>query len=291
MPETAMTQAGKFKAACIQMKSAKEPAANIARVEALVREAAAAGAELIMTPEMSNAIDRPKEALAARLSTQDSCPAVASFKALVRETGKFLLAGSVGVKTDNGMLANRSLLFSPQGQILAKYDKAHMFDVDLPNGESYRESGTFEAGSEIVTADLPWGRLGLSICYDMRFAYMYRTMAQAGCSFITVPASFTVPTGRAHWHVLLRARAIETGCFVFAPAQCGTHEDGRKTYGHSIIVSPWGDVLADAGEAEEAVIVSEIDTSLVTEARRRIPALTHDRDLVYSGGDSKEAAQ
>lgn len=281
-----------FKAACVQMSARKDPAVNAARVEAMVRKAAAQGADLIMTPEMTNIINRPREAVAEAVQHEEDCITAARFSALAKETGKHLLAGSLGVQAGGGKLANRSILFGPDGQVMARYNKIHMFDVDLPNGERYRESGTFEAGHEAVLADLPWGRLGMTICYDMRFAYLYRLLAQAGASFISVPAAFTVPTGRAHWHVLLRARAIETGCFVFAPAQCGTHDDGRNTYGHSLIVSPWGEVLADAGEEPEAIVMAEIDTTKVMEARSQVPALTHDRDVTLAvASAARDAAE
>ena len=287
-----MSEHSVFKAACIQMSARKDPAVNADRVEALVREAAANGADLIMTPEMTNIINRPREAVAAAVQAEEDCINAARFAALATETGKHLLAGSLGVQAGGGKLANRSILFGPDGKVMARYNKIHMFDVNLPNGETYRESSTFEAGREAVTADLPWGRLGMTICYDMRFAYLYRMLAKAGCSFISVPAAFTVPTGRAHWHVLLRARAIETGCFVFAPAQCGTHDDGRKTYGHSLIVAPWGDVLADAGEEPEAIVMAEIDTRRVAEARGQVPSLTHDRDVVLAGSAAaRDAAE
>ena len=175
-------------------------------------------------------------------------------------------------------VANRSFLFDPRGRIVTTYDKIHMFDVDLPNGERYRESRAFAAGCRAVLADLPWGRLGLSVCYDIRFPHLYRSLAKAGADFLTVPAAFTKVTGEAHWHILLRARAIETGCFVFAPAQTGTHVgDGRKTYGHSLIVGPWGEILADAG-TDVGFITADIDTALIAQARGQVPALTHDVD-------------
>ncbi len=280
-----------FTAACIQMCSGRDPQVNIDNVATMVRQAARQGADLIMTPEMTNIIDSPRASVAAKVRREDSCLAVARFAELAAETGKHILAGSLGVQAGDGKLANRSLLFGPDGAVMARYDKAHMFDVDLPNGERYRESSTFAAGDKAVFADLPWGRLGLTICYDVRFAYQYRMLAQQGCSFISVPAAFTVPTGRAHWHVLLRARAIETGCFVFAPAQSGTHEEGRKTYGHSLIVSPWGEVLADAGDVTSGIIMAEIDPAKVAEARGRIPALTHDKTLGITGTLSQAAAE
>ncbi|MEO9874563.1 MAG: carbon-nitrogen hydrolase family protein [Anderseniella sp.] len=280
-----------FTAACIQMCSGRDPQSNLEVAADLVRQAASDGADLIMTPEMTNIIDSPRAAVAAKVQAEEDCIAVAKFAELAAETGKCILAGSLGVQAGNGKLANRSLLFAPDGRVLARYDKAHMFDVDLPNGERYRESSTFAAGDKAVFADLPWGRLGLTICYDVRFAYQYRMLAQQGCSFISVPAAFTVPTGSAHWHVLLRARAIETGCFVFAPAQSGTHEEGRKTFGHSLIVSPWGDVLADAGDVTTGIVMAEIDPAKVTRARGRVPALTHDKVLSIADDVSQAAAE
>lgn len=273
------------------MCSGRDPQSNIEIAAELVRRAAGDGADLIMTPEMTNIIDSPRSSVAAKVQVEENCPAVAKFADLAAETGKHILAGSFGVQAGAGKLANRSLLFAPDGTVLARYDKAHMFDVDLPNGERYRESSTFAAGDKVVFADLPWGRLGLTICYDVRFAYQYRMLAQQGCSFISVPAAFTVPTGTAHWHILLRARAIETGCFIFAPAQSGSHEEGRRTYGHGLIVSPWGEVLADAGETTSGIVMAEIDPAKVVQARSRIPALLHDKALGIADGVSQEAAE
>jgi len=280
-----------FTAACIQLCSGRDPQSNVDAVGLLIRQAANDGAELIMTPEMTNIIDSPRSSVAAKVQPEEDCIAVARFAELSAETGKYILAGSLGVQAGNGKLANRSLLFAPDGSVMARYDKAHMFDVDLPNGERYRESSTFAAGDRAVFADLPWGRLGLTICYDLRFAYQYRMLAHQGCSFISVPAAFTVPTGTAHWHILLRARAIETGCFIFAPAQSGSHEEGRNTFGHSLIVSPWGEVLADAGETTPGIVMAEIDSAKVTQARKRIPALSHDKVLSVADGISMAAAE
>jgi predicted amidohydrolase len=203
-------------------------------------------------------------------------PAIAAFGGLAKETGAWLLAGSLSVKRGDRKIANRSYLFDPGGRVVASYDKIHMFDVAIGDGQTYRESATFEPGTEAVIADLPWGRLGLSICYDVRFPHLYRALAKDGADFLAVPAAFTHVTGTAHWHVLLRARAIETGCFVIAPAQCGTHAEGRRTYGHSLIVDPWGEVLADGGE-EVGFVTAEIDPAKVDEARRKVPSLSHDR--------------
>jgi predicted amidohydrolase len=267
-----------FKAACIQMTAGREIGPNLEQAAALIRKAAAAGAQLIMTPE-NTSIMEPNKALAVEKGLPEaSHHGLPFFSALARELGVWLLIGSMAIKLESGKLANRSFLFGPDGRVQARYDKIHMFDVDLPNGETYRESATMQAGQAAVVAETPWGGLGLTICYDLRFAYLHRALAQAGALFLTVPAAFTVPTGEAHWHVLLRARAIETGCFVFAPAQCGTHAEGRKTYGHSLIVAPWGEILADAG-TEPGIIVAEIDIAKVQAARGMVPALRHDRSF------------
>ncbi len=265
-----------FKVACVQLNAGRDLAPNIAAASALIREAKAAGAQFIQTPENTGWIEpiRPLQLEKAKPETEH--PGVPAYQALAAELKVWLLIGSLSIKLDASTCANRSFLFDPQGRIAARYDKIHMFDVDLANGETYRESATFRPGQRAVTADLPWGRVGLTVCYDLRFAYLYRALAQAGASFLTVPAAFTRPTGEAHWHVLLRARAIETGCYVFAPAQCGEHAEGRKTYGHSLIVAPWGEVLADGGE-DVGIIYADVDPAKVTEARDMVPALRHDR--------------
>ncbi len=266
-----------FTAACLQLNSSAVISENIATVTALAREAAAQGARFITTPEVTSIVTRMKEdVIRASTFAQDEDPAVAAFRALAAELQVWLLIGSIPIRVADVKVANRCFLFDPNGQIAASYDKIHMFDVDLPNGERYRESKSFVPGQRAVLYDLPWGRLGLSICYDLRFPHLYRTLAKAGAAFLTIPAAFTKTTGEAHWHILLRARAIETGCFVLAPAQTGTHSgDGRKTYGHSLIVAPWGEVLADAGE-EIGFILAEIDPERVAKARAQVPALTHD---------------
>jgi predicted amidohydrolase len=266
-----------FIAACIQMTSGPAVDTNLAAVSDLVRRARERGADLIMTPEVSDMIE-PKRALALDKARPEGEHAmVAAFRELARETRAWLLLGSV-VIGDKGAerLSNRSLLISPQGEIAARYDKIHMFDVDLPTGERHRESQTYKPGDRAVVADLPWGRLGMTVCYDLRFPYLYRALAKAGADFIAVPSAFTVPTGRAHWHVLLRARAIENGCFVFAPAQWGDHGGGRRTFGHALIIAPWGEILAEA-EDGTGFIIAEIDRAKIVEARRAVPSLTHDR--------------
>ena len=202
--------------------------------------------------------------------------------ALAKDLGIWLSVGSLAIKVAADKVANRSFLMGPDGRIHARYDKIHMFDVELPNGETYEESRNYRPGGEAVVADTPFGRLGLTICYDLRFPHLYRALAKAGASYLTVPSAFTQVTGEAHWHVLLRARAIETGCFVFAAAQSGTHENGRKTFGHSLIVGPWGEVLADGG-TQTGVVTADIDPARVSEARGRIPALQHDRDFGLPG--------
>lgn len=266
-----------FTAACIQMTSGPAIDANIAVAADLVRRARERGADLIMTPEVSDMVE-PKRALALDKARPESDHVmVAAFRELARETGAWLLLGSAVMRDkDAERLANRSFLISPQGEVAARYDKIHMFDVDLPTGERHRESQNYKPGDKAVVAELPWGRLGMTVCYDLRFPHLYRALAKAGADFVAVPSAFTVPTGRAHWHVLLRARAIENGCFVFAPAQWGEHGGGRRTFGHALIVAPWGEIMAEA-EDGVGVIIAAIDPGKVAEARRAIPSLTHDR--------------
>jgi predicted amidohydrolase len=266
-----------FTAACLQLSSTREIEPNIAAAATLVRRAADAGARFVMTPEVSDMIE-PKRALRLEKARDEaSHPMLAAFRELARETGVFLLLGSIVVRDGTEeRLANRSFLIAPDGAVVARYDKIHMFDVTLQGGESYRESNAFRPGEEAVLAPLPWGLLGMTVCYDLRFPQLYRTLARAGADFLSAPSAFTVPTGRAHWHVLLRARAIENGCFVFAPAQWGEHAEGRRTYGHSLIVSPWGEILAEA-EDGTGFITAEIDPGRIEEARRAVPSLEHDR--------------
>jgi predicted amidohydrolase len=265
-----------FRVACVQTNSARDWAANEAMVSALVRRARADGADLIVLPENVGMIE-PKTALQlAKAEPEETHPTLAACRNLARETGAWILLGSIAAKLSADRLANRSLLLDDTGSVVARYDKIHLFDVDLGSGESYRESATMAPGDQAVVAATPWGNLGLTVCYDVRFPQLYRHLAKASAHFLAIPAAFTRTTGRAHWHVLQRARAIETGCFVFAAAQCGDHAEGRQTFGHSLIVDPWGVVLADGGE-EVGVIVADIDVSQVDQARIRIPALSHDR--------------
>jgi len=265
-----------FKVACIQLNAARDIAPNIATASVLIREAKAKGAQFILTPENTGMIEPKRPMMLEKARPESEHPGIPAFGALAAELGVWLLIGSLQIKLDATTCANRSFLFDDKGRVAARYDKIHMFDVDLKAGESYRESATFRPGDRAVTAETPWGVVGLTVCYDVRFAHLYRALAQAGACFLTVPAAFTVPTGKAHWHTLLRARAIETGSYVFAPAQCGEHAEGRKTYGHSLIVSPWGEVLADGGE-EPGVIYADVDPAKVGEVRAMIPALRHDR--------------
>ncbi len=269
-----------MRVAAIQMTSGLDPAANIAAAEAEIRRAHEAGAWLIVTPEMTTLLDRRRPRFLDRLGEWPEERMTAPFRALAAQLGVTLVIGSIPVLDDEGERAfNRSIVFGPDGREVARYDKIHLFDVDLGAGESYRESGLFRRGRQAVMAETPAGRLGLTVCYDLRFPLLHRALAMAGAEILIVPAAFTRPTGRAHWHVLLRARAIETGCFVIAAAQSGRHEDGRETYGHSMIVSPWGEVLGERIDEPGALVV-EIDMAAVADARRRIPALDHGREFV-----------
>jgi predicted amidohydrolase len=267
----------KFVAACLQLNSGRDVEPNLRAATDLVRRARDGGADLIMTPEVSDMIEPKRSLRLEKARDEASHPMLTAFRELARETGAHLLLGSIMLRESGSeRLCNRSFLIAPDGNILARYDKIHMFDVDLPGGESYRESAVFRPGDRAVIASLPWGVLGMSVCYDLRFPHLYRALAQGGADFLTIPAAFTVPTGKAHWHVLLRARAIENGCFVFAPAQTGEHAEGRRTYGHSLVVAPWGEILAEAPD-EVGFITAEIDVARVAEARRAVPSLAHDQ--------------
>jgi len=269
-----------FRAACVQLRSGEDVGENIRAASALIREAAAGGAQYIATPENTALMAADGGAKLAACFTEADDPAIPAFAALARELGVHLLIGSLAIRVGEGKTANRSYLFAPDGQVTARYSKIHLFDVTLAHGEQYAESDTVAGGSKAVVAPTPWGGIGLTICYDVRFPLLYRALALKGAFAFTVPAAFTVPTGEAHWHVLLRARAIENGAFVIAPAQGGTHANGRRTYGHSLIVGPWGEVLAEAG-TDPGVIYADIDPVRSDEARARLPSLRHGRDFSF----------
>lgn len=273
-----------FKAALIQMRTGKSVAANVEAASALIRQAAAEGASYIQTPEMTGTMEENRAALFAILHEEESDPALAAFRTLSEELKIYLHIGSLAVRASEHRAANRSYLLGPDGSIAARYDKIHMFDVDLPNGDVYRESTAYRPGELAVLADLPEIRLGFTICYDLRFPALFRALAEAGAGMIAAPAAFTRPTGEAHWHILLRARAIETGSFVLAAAQGGRHENGRETFGHSLIIDPWGTILAEGG-TEPGIISAEIDSAKVAAVRSRIPSLDHGRrfELVPPG--------
>jgi deaminated glutathione amidase len=271
-----LTTAATFRVALIQMRSGRSPAANLDAAAKLIGEAKAAGADYVQTPEMTNILEARRDALLTAIRPEHEDPSLAAFRDLARHHRLWLHLGSLALKISPDRAVNRGFLIDPRGEIAARYDKIHMFDVDLANGESYRESRSYTPGEHAVTANLPWGRLGLTICYDLRFPGLYRALAEAGCMFLAIPSSFTKQTGEAHWHVLNRARAIENGCFVFAAAQGGSHENGRDTFGHSLIIDPWGRVLAE-GDVDPAVVIAEIDPDAVTTARARIPSLQHGR--------------
>ncbi len=265
-----------FRAACVQLTSSNEVAPNIEMSTQLIREAAGRGADFVLLPEMVSLLEQRSKNMFARVLPQNEDKALKAYRTLADELSIWLLAGSLPILLEEGRVANRSFLLDDKGGIAATYDKIHLFDVDLPNGERYRESKNYVPGEAARLAQTPWGPLGMSVCYDLRFPQLYRAYAQAGAYYLSIPAAFTKPTGEAHWHVLQRARAIENGCYVFAPAQCGKHDDGRTTYGHSLIIDPWGAILADGG-TEPGVIVAEIDPVKVEEVRARVPSLQHDR--------------
>jgi deaminated glutathione amidase len=267
---------GAFRVGLVQMSTSRDVERNLRDADELVREAARQGADYVQTPEITTLMEGERARLFAAVRPEAGNGALERFRALARELGIWLHVGSMAVLLDSGRIANRAYLISPQGGLVARFDKIHMFDIDLPGGESYRESKNYQPGDLAVLAELPWGMLGITICYDLRFPHLYRALAKAGADFLAIPSAFTRPTGEAHWHVLVRARAIENGCFVFAAAQGGRHESGRETYGHSLIVSPWGEILAEGG-VHPSVIVADVKLSDVREARRRIPSLQHDR--------------
>lgn len=256
-----------------------DPAANAQALVEAIEQASAGGAEMLFTPEMSGLLDRNAKRAAMSLRSEEEDGVLAACRDAANRHGLWLHLGSLAVRTEDGKLANRGFLIDPAGAIRARYDKIHLFDVDLPTGESWRESAVYRAGENAVVAEgTPVGRLGLTICYDLRFPDLFSRLAEAGAQTVSVPAAFTVPTGRAHWEVLLRARAIEAGAFIFAAAQSGRHADGRETYGHSLVVGPWGEVLLDMGE-DIGVGFAEIELNLVCEVRQRIPSLAHRRPI------------
>ncbi|HWU26623.1 MAG TPA: carbon-nitrogen hydrolase family protein [Rhizomicrobium sp.] len=268
-----------FRAACVQLRSSDDVAENVRIASGLIREAKAQGAAFIATPENTTLMAPDGGAKLERSYPEDKDPALPAFRALAGELGVWLMIGSLAIKVGETKTANRTFLIDPNGRIVHRYDKIHLFDVELPSGEKYRESKSVAGGNAAEIALLPWGKLGLTICYDLRFPQLYRALAKAGAFAFSVPSAFTETTGKDHWHVLLRARAIENGAFVFAPAQGGHHANGRRTYGHSLIVAPWGEILAEAG-TDPCVITAEIDPAAAFEARRRVPNLLHDRDFV-----------
>ncbi len=277
---------GVFRAAAVQMRSGTSVERNAKAMEELVREAAAQGAHYVQTPEMTGGLMRDREALRASLKPQNEDLIAGAASRLASELGIHLHIGSTAIARPDGKVANRAFLFDPKGGLVATYDKIHMFDVDLDNGESWRESATYEPGTSAAVVDLPFARLGFAVCYDLRFPQLFRAEAMAGANVLTTPAAFTRQTGEAHWHVLIRARAIENGAWVVSAAQGGVHEDGRETYGHSLIVDPWGKVAAEVDGNAPGVAVAEIDTEASVAARGKIPNLSNARefDVAASGG-------
>ena len=279
-----------FTAACIQNNALNNIDDNLPIVRDLVREAASLKADFIALPECVSLMEPDNKALRAKVPEERDHPFIPMYEEEARNSGAWILGGTLAVKVDDGRIANRLYLFNPAGQITATYDKIHMFDVDLGGGEFYKESATYAPGDKAVVTELPWGSLGMSICYDIRFAYLYRRLAQAGAEILCAPAAFTKITGEAHWHILQRARAIETGSFVISPGLCGVHAEGRETFGHSVIIDPWGKVLADGGP-DVGGVTAEIDLSKVSEARGKVPALTHDREFETIAPSTDQAAE
>src|SRR5687768_11189075 len=263
------------------MQTGNDLAANLASVKTMAREAARGGARFVMTPEYTLMMDGSGRTMRERALNADGAPALPELQALARELSVWLLVGSLTLKTDGERIANRSYLLAEDGRVVAHYDKIHMFDVTLPDGKVIRESSAYCPGERAVVADTPWGKLGLTVCYDLRFPQLYRTLARAGARYLSIPSSFQRATGKVHWHTLLKARAIENACFVFAPAMCGEHPGNRTTYGHSLVVDPWGEVLADGGEAP-GIVYADIDPARVDKVRGMLPCLEHDREFVVS---------
>lgn len=267
---------GAFRVACLQMQTGNDLAANLDAVRAMAREAAGGGAKWVLTPEYVLMMDGSGRVMRERALEPDAAPALPELQQLARELSVWLLAGSLTVRTDDGRIANRSYLIAADGTVTASYDKIHMFDATLPSGLVIKESSTYRSGGRAVIADTPWGKAGLTVCYDLRFPGLYRSLAQAGAMYLTIPSSFQRQTGKVHWHTLIKARAIENACFVLAPAMCGEHPGNRSTYGHTLIVDPWGEVLADGGEAP-GIVYADLDPAAVAKVRGMIPSLEHDR--------------
>lgn len=269
-----------MRAAIFQMTSGIDPAVNASAMTDMIARAAGEGADMVFTPEMAGYLDRDRQRAAATLKSEADDPVLARICEAAAKHGIWVHIGSLPLKDEraDGRWANRSFMIDAAGEIRARYDKIHLFDVDLATGESWRESSVYGPGERAVVVDTPWARMGMTVCYDMRFPDLYRALTDAGASVLLMPAAFTVPTGQAHWHILLRARAIEAGCFVIAAAQTGRHADGRETYGHSLIVDPWGDVLLDMG-AESGMALADIDFARVEDVRAKIPALANRRTI------------
>lgn len=271
-----------FRVALLQMQTGNDLAVNLAGIKDMAREAASNGAQFVMTPEYALMMDGSGRTMRERALDAEGRPALPELQTLAQDLSVWLLAGSVTLKTDGDCIANRSYLISSDGSIVATYDKIHMFDVTLPDGKVIRESSAYRPGNRAVVADTPWGKLGLTVCYDLRFPQLYRALAKAGAQYLTIPSSFQRATGKVHWHTLLKARAIENACFVFAPAMCGEHPGNRTTYGHSLVVDPWGEVLADGGE-EPGIVYAEVDPARIAKVRGMLPCLEHDRPFSGAG--------
>ena len=266
-----------FQVACLQLNSGNDLKANLAAVRSMAREAAGNGAQFVLTPEYALMMDGSGRAMRERALAADGAPALGELQSLVRELKVWFLAGSLTVRTDEERIANRSFLISAEGDVVATYDKIHMFDVTLPDGKVIRESSAYRPGDRAVVAGMPWGRLGMTVCYDLRFPGLFRALAKAGAQFIAVPSSFQRQTGKSHWHTLLKARAIENECFIFAPAMCGDHPGNRQTYGHTLIIDPWGEILAEGGDAPE-IVYADVDPARAAKVRAMMPSLEHDRE-------------
>jgi predicted amidohydrolase len=270
-----------FKIACVQITADREFQPNIDKIVRMIRRAGEEGVQLVTLPENCTMIEPVQSAALRKAQFEAEHPALPAFADAARDACVWLLIGSLSIKRDDGLISNRSFLMDERGEITARYDKIHLFDVQLANGETYRESDYVAPGDTAVLAPTPWGPLGMTVCYDLRFPYLYRALAQAGARYLAVPSAFTRTTGKAHWHTLLRARAIETGCYVIAPAQWGTHAEGRETFGYSLVVDPWGNIVTD-GEEGENLVMAEIDPDKVDTARARLPSLSHDREYTVT---------